>query len=308
MQSLANAQSQTNDVLVRGVMQEIITVSDFLAYFPFENIVGDGIRYNRESSLPTVSWRSRTGTWTEDAAVRTSHTASLYILGGDTAVSEFDRKVYGNVQDQVSLAIAEKAKAMARTFETDIIYGNNATNVLQPDGLHAMITDTQSVDNSADSGAVGTPRRLEMAFLDQMIDTVLPGRPDYLMMNRTILRRLNAFYRGAGSPQPKGDDGKPLSDYGGVPILINDHITMTEGLNAGNYAAASESATSIFALRMGSTGLHGLQNGNGIETIELGMLHDRDAQRHRLRWYAGAALKSTLSSASLVGITDAAPA
>ena len=307
MQSLANAQSQTNDVLVRGVMQEIITVSDFLAYFPFENIVGDGIRYNRESSLPTVSWRSRTGTWTEDAAVRTSHTASLYILGGDTDVSEFDRKVYGNVQDQVSLAIAEKAKAMARTFETDIIYGNNATNVLQPDGLHAMITGTQSVDNSASDGT--TARALQMVNLDTMIDTVLPGRPDYLMMNRTILRRLNAFYRGAGSPQPKGDDGKPLSDYGGVPILINDHIIQDEGLLSGNYTSTEDdNASSIFALRMGATGLHGLQNGNGIETIELGMLHDRDAQRHRLRWYAGAALKSTLSSASLVGITDAAPA
>jgi hypothetical protein len=307
MQSLTNAQGLTNDDLVKGVMQEIITVSDFLAYLPFDDIVGDGIRYNRESALPTVSWRSRTGTWTEDAAVRVSVTAQLYILGGDTDVSEFDRKVYGNVQDQESLAIAEKAKAMARTFETDAVYGNNATNVLQPSGLHALITGTQSVNNCGVDST--TERGLQMALLDEMIDTVLPARPDYLMLNRTVLRRLNAFYRGAGSPQPKGEDAKPLSDYGGVPILVNDHILMTETVISNDFGASTGgTGSSVFAFRFGSTGLHGIQNGDGIETIELGMLHDRDAQRHRLRWYAGIALKSTLSCASLVGVSDAAAA
>jgi hypothetical protein len=63
--------------------------------------------------------------------------------------------------------------------------------------------------------------------------------------------------------------------------------------------------SSIYALRLNEAdGFHGLYGGDaaGLRIEDVGTVQNKDATRTRLKWYCGAALKSTRSLARLKGI------
>ena len=45
----------TNDVLLRGVIETILSESSILQLLPFEDVNGTAITYNRENAAPTVT-------------------------------------------------------------------------------------------------------------------------------------------------------------------------------------------------------------------------------------------------------------
>ena len=308
LQTLPNAQELTNDKLVKGVLQTIVTSSDLLSVLPFTSIVGDGLRYNREATLPTADFKARGGAWTDSAATRTSHNVELKILGGDIDIDEFDRLVYGDQNDQVAIQVAEMAKAIARKFESTFVYGKTASVATEFDGLHVHTpaTGVGPLDRGVNTDGGGA---VKLQNIDEMIDKVLPGRPDYVMMNREVLRRVNSFYRSnAGSPQVKGEDGRALFDYAGIPILVNDYITSTETVDGDPEEVSSStgsSKSSIFACKFGPKEFFAIQNQSGITKENLGTLETKDAKRWRLRWYCGTALLSILATAKVYNLNPA---
>ena len=303
------AKQLTNDKLVKGVIQTIVTSSDLLSVLPFQSIQGDGLRYNREgiTGLPTATFFDREDAWTQSVAVRTEHTAVLKILGGDVDISEFDRLVYSDQNDAVAIQVAEMAKSIARAFESAFVYGGVTGSTKEFTGLHVH-TPNQAASDATDRAISAAGAALSLDALDQMIDKVLPGRPDYLMMNRAILRCINRFYRdNASAPQVKGEDGRALYDYAGVPILVNDFITMTEtaGGSPEDVTKSTDSNTSsIFACKFGPKEFFAIQNQSGITKENLGTLETKDAKRWRLRWYCGTALLSILATAKVYNIVD----
>ena len=158
------------------------------------------------------------------------------------------------------------------------------------------------------SGATGSA--LNMSKLDQAIDLVKPGRPQALIMNKTMARLIRAYYRGAGASfhMERGEDGKLMALYGGVPILVNDWIVETETIASSIYSAKTGGATtSIFVAKFGEDekGVTGLQNGT-IQKEDIGKLETKDAKRWRLKWYCGLALFVTLALARIDGIDPTA--
>src|SRR5688572_17065436 len=107
----AEAAKLTNDVLIRGVIETIISESSVLMLLPFEDVVGSAITYNRENAAPTVSWFDVGDTWTESTPTFTQVTAPLKILGGDADVDNFLQQTYRNPNDLEAEVIALKAKA-----------------------------------------------------------------------------------------------------------------------------------------------------------------------------------------------------
>jgi hypothetical protein len=57
----------------------------------------------------------------------------------------------------------------------------------------------------------------------------------------------------------------------------------------------------VYALQFGMDGVLGLQNG-GIETVDIGQLESKDAQRVRIRWYVGLALMRDIAAARITGV------
>lgn len=281
----------TNDLLLRGVIETVISESSVLQLLPFMDVTGTAVTYNREGTAPTVSWHAVGDTWSESTPTFEQVTAQLKILGGDADVDNFLQQTYADPNDIEAEVIAAKAKAMAYEF-SDVFYtGDTGTVANQFDGLAELVTSGQTLT----AGANGAALTLDM--MDELIDLVRPGRPDALFMAKRTRRKLSQLRRSSGNLLETDVDqfGRRALYYDGIPILVDDFVPVDE--TQGTETAAS----SIYAARFGRQGVMGLQNG-GITVERVGELETKDATRHRIRWYVGLALMSTLGLARLQGV------
>jgi HK97 family phage major capsid protein len=302
--TLTEAAKLSQDVLLRGVIETIVTESEILKPLPFIDIVGNGLTYNRENTLPSANFYNVGDPWAESTPTFTQHTATLKILGGDADVDEFLRQTRSNIQNLNAIVTELKSKAIARTFEDYFIYGDESAEPKAFDGLHLLVPSTQKVH----AGATTVPAAGSIRKLKQLCRMVIPGNPDYLIMNRTTRDNLADYAERNYSPIriEKADFGKPVTYFNGVPIICTDYILQTEAIADADYSAKTGgTATSIFAVKLGEKALAGCQNG-GVQVKDLGDLETKDASRTRIKWYVSMALFSTLALARYDGITDAA--
>lgn len=300
--TLAQAATLSNDVVQQGVIETIVKESPVLERLPFIDIVGNALTYNRENAAAAASWYAVADTWTEGVTTFTQASATLGILGGDADVDQYLQQTRSNVQDLEAVVLELKAKAVAHEFENQFVYGDGTSNT--PTGLHGMIgSGTQQVN----LGSGSTPAALSLKKLDQMIDLVRPGKPDFLLLSRRTRGGISAYARSLTSPvtyQPN-ELGQRQAFYDGIPLLVSDFLTDTELLASGRFSAKTTGASSsIFACKVGEGLLAGLQNG-GLQVERIGALETKDAVRNRIKWYVALALFSTLALARLDGISSA---
>lgn len=284
----------TNDLLLRGVIETLISESSVLQQLPFMEVTGTAVAYNREGTAPTVDWHAVGDDWTEDTPTFQQVTAELKILGGDADVDNFLQQTYADPNDIEAEVIAAKSKAVAYEFSTAYYAGDATANPKQFDGLAQLVTPAQTL-TAGDNGAA-----LDLDMMDMLIDLVRPGRPDALFMAKRTRRKLSQLRRSSGNLLETDVDqfGRRALYYDGIPILVDDFVPTDE------VQGTETAASSIYAARFGRRGVMGLQNG-GITVERVGELESKDATRHRIRWYVGLALMSTLGLARLQGINGA---
>ena len=112
----AEAAKLTNDLLLRGVIETIVRESQLLQLLPFMEVTGTAVTYNREATMPAVSFYDAGDTWTEATPTFTQATANLKILGGDADVDNFLQATYADPNDLEAEVIASRAKAIAHKF------------------------------------------------------------------------------------------------------------------------------------------------------------------------------------------------
>lgn len=138
--TLEEASKLSSDLLLRGVVETIVKDSPILERLPFIQIVGNSLKYNREKTLPAVSWYAPvTGTWTQSEPEWEQCTASLCLLGGDADVDNYLKATRSNIQDLEAAVIEAKAKALRHEFENAFINGDSSQNANQPDGLYKIL-------------------------------------------------------------------------------------------------------------------------------------------------------------------------
>jgi len=304
--TLTQSAYYTQNKLHKGIVDQLIKESPVLARIPFIDIVGNALAINREDpdNPPSVNWRQVNGVWTESTGDIAQVPFSLKILGGDADVDNFLQRTRSNVNDIMATQVKMKTKQMAHEFEDCFVYGV-ASGSNEFDGLHALMAAGQMVH----AGTTATGAALTTILLDQLVDLVLGGKPDMILMNRNIRRRLSVYLRTVGSYQTARDDyGRQWMVWGDdIPILTSDWLLQTETIDSDAYALPTTGAcSSIFAIRFGEgDGLCGIQNG-GIETEVFDKLETKDAMRTRIKWYLGMALYSPKAIARIDGVTDAA--
>jgi len=79
----------TDDLLLRGVIETIVMESPVLQRLPFMEVVGTGLTYNREGTLPAADFYDVGDTWTESTPTFEQVTTGLKILGGDADIDHF---------------------------------------------------------------------------------------------------------------------------------------------------------------------------------------------------------------------------
>lgn len=289
----ADAASLSNDLLVRGVIETIVKESAILQYLPFMPVTGTAVRYNREATLPAASFHAVGDTWAEATPTFSEHVASLKILGGDADVDNFLQSTYADANDIEAEVIASRAKAVAHAFSETFFTGDSVLDATAFDGLQVLVPTSQTVTMGANGGA------LTLAKVDEMIDLVQPGKPDLLVMSKRTRRKLKDLRRTSGSviETSLNQFGQQVEVYDGIPIVVDDFCPNDETQGTGT------NCSSIWALKFGQgLGLMGLEHG-GIAIERVGELEQKDATRHRIKWYCGLALFSELGVARLAGIT-----
>ena len=303
--TLAEASKLSNDLLMQGVVETIVKDSPVLQKLPFIEIVGNGLTYNRESTLPSIDFYDVGDTWAESTPTFTQVTANLKIMGGDADVDNFLKATRSNIQDLETAVVELKAKALQQKFEEIFIYGDSAISAKQFDGLRKLIDTETASDQVIATGSSGATLTLDK--LDELIDAVKGGKPNVLLMSRRSRRKLNALVRVAGGMIETDQDkwGNFIQLWDGVPIGVNDWILDTHVLSDSlETATTGGDCSTIYAVQLGEGALCGLTSPGYLQAEPIGSLESKDASRTRVKWYVSLALFSTIKAAALIGVED----
>ena len=303
--TLEEASKLSNDMLLQGVVLTIVKDSPVLQRLPFIEIVGNGLTYNQEKTLPGIDFYDVGDTWVESTPTFEQKTANLKIMGGDADVDNFLKSTRSNVQDLEAAVIELKAKALREKFEEVFIYGNATTSPKQFDGLRKLIDTETAGDLVIAMGDTGAT--LTLAKLDELIDAVKGGKPDMLLMSRRSRRKINALVRAAGGMSETDRDkwGNFIQIWDGVPVGVNDWILDTHTLSGGvETGTTGDTCSTIYAIQFGEGALCGLTGPGHLQAEPVGPLENKDATRTRVKWYVSMALFSSIKAAALIGVKD----
>lgn len=304
----AEADKLSNNEMVAGVIEEIIEKDDLFSVLPFMRVNSKAYVYHRESEVAENNITTGAGlptfldpndTVVEGAVPFVEVVAKLRILAGDVDVDKFMQETESDTNDQLAIQIAKKAKAVGRMYHKTLAIGNAATNAKEFDGISRLVSAGQTLI-AGENGAA-----LTLSMMDQLLDQV-PLGADAFVMRRGTVRAFRNLLRVAGGTSASEfmmeAFGRPMLTHNGVPILINDFLPGNEdrGTSTGN-------TCSVYAVRLNEAdGMHGLYGGAdaGVRIEDIGTVQNKDANRIRVKWYCGLALKSTKSIARLEGVTN----
>lgn len=330
--TLAEMATLSGEELKAGIIETIIKESPVLfGLLPFKEVSGTAHAYNFETEMAGAGYYASGDTWVESTGKWEKRTTALTILGGDADVDYFQKATLSNKQQVATPIIMGKAKALAHAFENSFLYGgttvqaqdNEFQGILQYiaecDTAGTATTDLDGLTNKQVMAMDATSAKLTLTALDELIDRVMPGAPDMLMMTRRMRRLVNALARATGSVLQESHDefGKFILYYAGIPIHVSDFLLdnvqngdASSVLNLAAYSRTVVRTTDydnsfILALQFGENACIGLQNGGGIQTEYIGTLQDKDAERTRLKWYTGLVLESLTKCAVMINVTDA---
>ena len=302
--TLVEAAKQTSNPIQSAIIEMYARASDVMAALPFQDIVGNALKYNREETLPGVGFRGVNEAYTESTGVLNPITESLVIAGGDLDVDLFILNTMGENQRAVQEAM--KVKALALAWTKEFLKGDSATDPRGFDGLQVRLVSNQLMYAGTTDGGDA----LSLAKLDEAIDKV--ESPTHLIMNKGMRRRLSAAARkydvGGYITYELGAFGRRVMYYNDLPILIadtdNTGTDILPFLEVG-YTGATATACSIYVVSFGDGMLTGIQNGP-MDVRDLGELQTKPAKRTRVEWHAGIALFHGKAACRLGGITNAA--
>jgi hypothetical protein len=303
--TLAEASKLSNDMLLQGVVETIVKDSPILQQLPFIEIVGNGLTYNQEKTLPSIDFYDVGDTWSESTPTFEQITANLKIMGGDADIDNFIKSTRSNIQDLEAAVVELKAKALQDKLEETFVYGDTTVNSKQFDGLRKLI-DTETASSQViamgDTGAT-----LTLDKLDELIDAVKGGKPDLLLMSRRSRRKINTLVRAAGGMIESDRDkwGNFVQLWDAVPIGVNDWTLDTHVVSGGvETATTGGDCSTIYAVQMGEGALCGLTSPGYLQAEPIGSLETKDATRVRIKWYVSLALFSSIKAAALIGVQD----
>lgn len=353
--TLEEAAKLSDDILLKGVIETIVKDSPILQFLPFIEIIGNGLTYNRELTLPGAGWYDVNESWAVPTPPTFEQvTATLKILGENADVDNFLKATRSNIQDLEAVVIELTAKAIRHEFEETFINGLGTTAAKDFLGIDSIIivhaawaastayalgdyvhattfndfryecTAAGTSDTSeptwplveggtvTDGTVTWTCRRsqlvsmgpnggtLTLAKLDELIDKILGGKPDMLLMSRKSRRKLNALIRASGAfmETDRNQWGEFIQLWDGIVIGINDWISDAQTLGT------STDCSIIYAMQFGEGALCGLTS-PGLLTVEpVGQLEAKDATRTRIKWYCSLAIFSQVKLAKLIGVRD----
>ena len=286
-----------NDPLQSGVVEIFARENAFKQYMPYANIAGAAYVYNREDTLPGISFRGINESYDASTGVVNQLSDPLKIIGGDLDVDTALIAWGTGENDTRAIHDAMKVKALALAHLKTVFDGDSGSNPKEFDGLNVRLTGDQVIE----AGTDGAPLTLEM--LDDLVDAV-SGEPTILAMNKKTRQRVRQLARSVNALTIAKDDlGREVDQYYGVPFaIIEDDATGAAILGFDETQGASDETASIYALKFGPGAMFGAQTAP-ISVRDLGELQSQPAFRTRVEHYSTIVLEHPKCAARLKGVT-----
>jgi len=302
------AKLEKGDVIKSAIIEMYAGSSSVLMNLPFENINGNALKYNRESSLPGVGFRGVNESYTPSTGVLNPLTEALVIAGGDLDVDKFILDTMG--ANQRSVHESMKVRALSLAWTKKFIKGNTANDPREFDGLQTRVTGSQLIPAGTTAGGTA----LSLAKLDEAIDQTL--NPTHLIMSKAMARRFATAGRTtavSGYVTYTPDQlGRRIMSYNDIPIITvdldnegNSILGFDEVSYTSNAWGGTATGTSIYIVSMGADALTGIQNGT-LSVRDLGELQTQPVLRTRIEWYNGMAIYNGRAVTRLGSISNAA--
>jgi len=263
--TLSNARLLTQDFLVQGVIEDIITQDAFFDLLPFVAFSGEAYRYQRELGEAEGDFTGINGIIKEGQATFQKILVDLTELSAQTKVPGRIQAQLSDHNDQTATQISAMAKKLARRYMRELVNGipladKDAsggqvgfaglrfmldTEVANPNNIDALNGDptlpSQTValveDTGARAGRAG--RELELSDLDILEARVVAGdgRPQFLMAHSSDIIKIKELLRAAGGTTPTAimqrEFGAPQEQlmFNGIPVYRNDYVDTAEMVN-----------------------------------------------------------------------------
>lgn len=314
--TFAQAQQLSQPKLTKKVIDQFRT-SALIDALPFDNTVkpagGNSLDYvyNRVTTFPGAASRVLNADYTASEAVTTAIPSRLAIFGGSF---QLDRALIlgeHEVADHVQFQVEQKVKATIAQFHNMFINGNQVAPVIpnswEFDGLNVLLTGGAQEITPANPIMLDTSANITanwQAFLDQLraLEAVMDGAPTAYLMNQAMYARFQSVMDRAGiNLASKENYGRNVSVWG-------DSLVMALGNVPGNanpiIATTGAGITSIYAVRLGMDGVHGVSLAGGkLADVYLPNMQDAAAVKTgAVEMIAGLAYTSTQSAAVLRNI------
>lgn len=307
--TLAESAKLSQDLLVAGVIENIVTVNPIYEVMPFDEIYGNALKYNRENVLGAVQFGTVGTTISagKAAATFTEVTSSLTRILGDAEVDGLIQVTRSDIQDQKAIQVASKAKSVGRQFQDTMINGDGTSDTFE--GLLSLVAGSQSIIQDT-SGVTTNGGALTFEKIDELIDLVKDkdGEVDYLMMHGRTVRSYYSLLRALGGASIgeviQLPSGRQVPSYRGIPIFRNDYLPtdQTQG-SATTCTTVLAGTVDDGSRKYGMAGLTA-DGSAGIRVEEVGVAETKDETITRVKFYCGLALFSELGLAALTGVTN----
>lgn len=276
MAALTLAQSLVGhpNVVAATLVDEFPKSSYIFEKMPFTAMAqagGNGwvYQYQRVTTDSSATVRAINAEYTEAQALQTAYTVNLKVLGGsfkiDRAIVDLNNSA-SSIEKQARL----KTKATIAKFQDLFINGDLGTTPEEFDGISDMVTGSSTeVDGaSIDLSTAANITTNYHAFLDLLGELIskLDGTPSALFMPAKMKLIMESIGRRVTGYQTTNNEfGVPISTYNGIPLIdlgakpasTSDIIPTAVGL------------TSIYAVRFGEDGVHGLLPSNKAQALNV---------------------------------------
>ena len=302
--TLAESAKLSQDQLVLGIAETIITVDQFFQVLPFDTVEGTALRISQEKTLGDVENLGVGDTITaKNPATYDERYFRLTTILGDAEVNGLIQATRSDQQDQRGSQVASKAKNLGRSYRRQIVSGSGIGNEFE--GMLTLVDAGQVIDTGVNGST------FEFALMDELMHqvTAKDGDVDFFIMNAKALRAYREKLRLQGGASIGETmtlpDGRTVMTYAGIPIFRNDYLPSDQ------VQGATSTCTSIIAGVFDDgdqkTGIFGItaKNAAGIVVEDVGPAESRDESITRLKWYAGFALGSPLGLAVMPGVNVA---
>lgn len=305
--TLLESAKGTKDYLRSGVIKIIVETSPILQFIKMKTINSSAYRYMIEAALPNVAFRGVNSTWTRSAGVINPQAEFLSIMGGEITIDNFQINTEGNIYDLKAKQYELFSRAMAINFSQTFFEGDTNLDPNAFDGLRRRLTGQQLMIMGANGAA------LTLAFLDQLIDTVIGDTEGkYIFLNKTLRRNITALVRaqtGTSTINVTQDAfGRQQTSYAGIPLYViersDDASTI---LDFDETAGSSNITASIYVARFGNEDfVFGIQGSGGdLQVKDFGEIPTEPAHLGRAEWYVSIVMTHGRSAARGYGILPA---